>query len=69
MLVQIPEVLSVEQVRFVREKLETAGEAWVDGRATAGHQGLAYELGRLILPNSRTQPALYQRNAAESGYA
>ena len=32
MLVQIPKVLSVEQVSFVREKLDAAGEAWVDGR-------------------------------------
>ena len=63
MLVQIPKVLSVEQVRLVREKLDTAGEAWIDGRVTAGHQGapvkrnlqiaentpIAYELGDLIL--------------------
>ena len=63
MLVQIPKVLSAEQVSIVREKLDAAGEAWVDGRATAGHQGapvkrnlqiaentpIAYELGDLIL--------------------
>ena len=63
MLVQIPKVLSVEQVSFVREKLDAAGEAWIDGRVTAGHQGarvkrnlqiaentpIAYELGDLIL--------------------
>lgn len=38
MLVQIPNVLNAEQVRQAREKL-AASDAWVDGRATAGHQG------------------------------
>jgi PKHD-type hydroxylase len=38
MLVQIPKVLNAEQVRLAREKL-AATDAWVDGRATAGHQG------------------------------
>ena len=36
MLLQIPDVLTVEQVASCRELLETA--AWVDGRITAGHQ-------------------------------
>lgn len=63
MLVHIPQVLNAEQLRFVRGKLDSAGEAWVDGRATAGHQGarvkhnqqideaspLARELGDVIL--------------------
>jgi len=39
MLLQIPQVLTADRVRFLREKLETAGDAWVDGRATAGYQG------------------------------
>ncbi len=39
MLVQIPDVLDAEQVRTIRERLERAGDAWVDGRVTAGHQG------------------------------
>jgi PKHD-type hydroxylase len=38
MLVQIPKVLSADQVRQARAKL-AASDAWVDGRATAGHQG------------------------------
>jgi len=60
-IVQIPSVLTPEQVRFTRERLE--GAAWVDGAATAGYQGarvkdnrqldealpLARELGDLIL--------------------
>ena len=36
MLLQIPEVLTAEQVASCRELLETAD--WVDGRVTAGHQ-------------------------------
>ncbi|MFZ1765963.1 MAG: Fe2+-dependent dioxygenase [Candidatus Nitrotoga sp.] len=70
MLVQIPKILSVEQVRFVREKLDTAGEAWVDGRVTAGHQGapvkrnlqiaentpIAHELGDLVLAELERNP-------------
>jgi PKHD-type hydroxylase len=36
MLIQIPEVLSTEQVAQFRRELEAA--EWVDGRVTAGHQ-------------------------------
>ena len=36
MLLQIPDVLSVEQVAQVRRRLDEA--EWVDGRVTAGHQ-------------------------------
>jgi PKHD-type hydroxylase len=36
MLLQIPEVLSAEQVAAFRKVLETSN--WVDGRITAGHQ-------------------------------
>lgn len=39
MLVLIPEVLDAAQVRSLRGALDAAGSAWVDGRATAGHQG------------------------------
>ena len=41
MLIAIPDVLNAEQVQLLRERLDAAGEAWVDGRATAGHQGAA----------------------------
>jgi len=61
MLLQIPDVLSTDQVNQCRQKLEKA--EWIDGRATAGHQSvrakdnmqlpedhpLARELGDLIL--------------------
>jgi PKHD-type hydroxylase len=36
MLIQIPDVLSVEQVTEMRRRLDAAD--WVDGRVTAGHQ-------------------------------
>jgi PKHD-type hydroxylase len=36
MLIQIPDVLSVEQVAEMRRRLDAAD--WVDGRVTAGHQ-------------------------------
>jgi PKHD-type hydroxylase len=70
MLLQIPNVLSADQLRFVRERLDTAGDAWVDGRATAGyqgapvkrnqqiaeHSGVARELGDLILAALERHP-------------
>jgi len=63
MLIRVPNVLNDDQVQMVRRQLDSAGSAWVDGRATAGHQGaqvkhnlqidestgLARELGDLIL--------------------
>lgn len=36
MLIAVPEVLSKEQVREIRRRLDAA--EWVDGRVTAGHQ-------------------------------
>ncbi|MDB5807310.1 MAG: PKHD-type hydroxylase Bphy [Betaproteobacteria bacterium] len=39
MLTRIPKVLNAEQLQYMRERLAGAREAWVDGRATAGHQG------------------------------
>ena len=39
MLMRIPGLFNAEQVRLLRERLEGAGDAWVDGRVTAGHQG------------------------------
>ncbi len=63
MLIRIPEVLTADQVQLLRRRLAGAGSAWVDGRATAGHQGaqvkrnlqieedapVAHELGAIIL--------------------
>ncbi|MGS0743403.1 Fe2+-dependent dioxygenase [Glaciimonas sp. GG7] len=70
MLLQIPAVLNAEQLHLVRDKLNAAGDAWVDGRASAGHQGaqvkrnlqinehasIAIELGDLILAELERHP-------------
>lgn len=70
MLLRIPNVLNAEQLSHVREKLNTAGDAWVDGRVTAGHQGsrvksnqqiderspMAHELGDIILAALERNP-------------
>jgi len=39
MLVAIPNALNAQQLQEVRSRLEAAGQAWVDGRVTAGYQG------------------------------
>jgi PKHD-type hydroxylase len=70
MIVQLPGILSEEQVSFVRARLDAADAPWVDGRATAGHQGarvkqnqqlaestpMAKELGELILGRVERHP-------------
>lgn len=48
MLLHIPGVLSAEQVRAIRARLDKAGDAWVDGRVTAGHQGLSVKRNQQI---------------------
>jgi PKHD-type hydroxylase len=39
MLVCVPNVLDAAQIVSLRERLDRANEAWVDGRVTAGYQG------------------------------
>ena len=70
MLVQIPKILDGAQLQRLRQSLADAGDAWVDGRATAGHQGaqvkrnlqigedapLARELGGIILAALEKNP-------------
>ncbi|PXW14967.1 Fe2+-dependent dioxygenase [Paraburkholderia caballeronis] len=70
MLLQIPNVLTPEQVTAVRQRLDNAGDAWVDGRATAGYQGapvkhnqqiaehtpIARELGDVVLAALERNP-------------
>ncbi|HEY2344491.1 MAG TPA: Fe2+-dependent dioxygenase [Xanthomonadaceae bacterium] len=70
MLVQVPKLLSEEQVRAIRAKLDASDAPWVDGRATAGHQGarvkhnrqiderspLARELGDVVLAALERHP-------------
>jgi PKHD-type hydroxylase len=70
MLVQIPDVLNAEQVRTIRARLAGGGDAWVDGRVSAGHQGaqvkenlqiaeesaVARELGAIVLAAIERHP-------------
>ena len=70
MLIRVPEVLNAEQVHDVRRRLDAAGDAWVDGRVTAGHQGarvkrnlqiaenapIARELGAIVLAMLERHP-------------
>ena len=50
MLLSIPNVLTPEQVRHCRDALAAA--SWVDGRATAGHQGAQVKDNRQLPENS-----------------
>ena len=68
MLLQIPDVLSAEQIAFCRQKMAHAD--WVDGRVTAGHQSarakdneqlpeshpVAQELGEMIVQALQASP-------------
>jgi len=70
MLLRIPQVLNPEQVQMMRTRLAADDAPWVDGRATAGHQGaqvkrnlqiaedtpLARELGDIVLAALERQP-------------
>jgi PKHD-type hydroxylase len=70
MLVHIPGVLDPEQLRSFGAKLAQADAPWVDGRATAGHQGatvkrneqlaedtpMAAELGAVVDASLRRNP-------------
>jgi PKHD-type hydroxylase len=48
MLVTIASVLDDAQLRALRERLDHAGDAWVDGRVTAGWQGASVKLNQQI---------------------
>jgi PKHD-type hydroxylase len=50
MIVQVPNVLSDEQLQRARERLLAAD--WVDGLATAGHQGASVKRNRQIAEGS-----------------
>jgi len=51
-LTRIPGLLDGEQVRALRARLDAAGGAWVDGRATAGYQGAQVKRNRQIAEDS-----------------
>ncbi|WP_454766901.1 Fe2+-dependent dioxygenase [Cupriavidus campinensis] len=48
MLVRIPKVLNAEQVAAVLQQLEHAGDAWVDGRVSAGYSGAPVKFNQQI---------------------
>ena len=70
MLLQIPGVLSAEQISILRTRLDQAGDAWADGRATPGYPGppvkrthptpehtpIARELGDVVLAALERHP-------------
>lgn len=70
MLARIPQLLSATQVAEVRRAVDAADAPWVDGRATAGHQGapvkknsqieeaspLARQLGQIVLAELERNP-------------
>ncbi|MFL9923286.1 Fe2+-dependent dioxygenase [Herbaspirillum lusitanum] len=48
MLIAIPKLLDAQQLQAVRQLLEQAGPAWVDGRVTAGYQGAPVKFNQQI---------------------
>jgi PKHD-type hydroxylase len=70
MFAQIPQVLNAEELTAIRTALNGATASWVDGRVTAGHQGVrvksnqqleetsatARELGTLIVAQLERSP-------------
>ena len=48
MLVRIPQVLNAEQLAMLREQLDHAGDAWMDGRVTAGYSGAPVKFNQQI---------------------
>jgi len=54
MFVQIPEVLSGEQLAMLRTALARDTASWVDGRVTAGHQGALVKSNQQLEEGSAT---------------
>ena len=48
MLIAVPKVLNDQQLSAVRQLLDKAGAAWVDGRVTAGYQGAPVKFNQQI---------------------
>ena len=48
MMLVIPGVLDAAALRELRQLLDAAGPAWVDGRATAGHQGAEVKFNQQV---------------------
>ena len=52
MLLQIPQVLGAEPLAHLHQHLANAGEAWVDGRVTAGSQGASVKQNQQLAEQS-----------------
>ena len=52
MIVRLPGVLGEEQLALLTSKLGAADAAWIDGRATAGHQGARVKQNRQLAEGS-----------------
>jgi PKHD-type hydroxylase len=53
-LTHVPRLLDAAQTRAMRARLDAAGSDWVDGRATAGHQGAQVKRNQQIAEESAT---------------
>jgi PKHD-type hydroxylase len=54
MFMQIPQVLDAEQLGAIRTALSGNTASWVDGRATAGHQGVLVKSNQQLAEGSAT---------------
>lgn len=52
MLVHIPALLNANQLAHFRQRLDAADAPWVDGRVTAGHQGIHVKQNQQIAEGS-----------------
>ncbi len=64
MLLCIPQVLDADQLTRVRARLDAAGDGWVDGKVTAGHQGAPVKFNQQIDEHSRVARECQQIVAA-----
>ncbi|MEO8936195.1 MAG: Fe2+-dependent dioxygenase [Burkholderiaceae bacterium] len=58
MLLHVPAVLEPDTLRRIVERLDAAADDWIDGRATAGHQGAAVKRNQQIAERSKTSVEL-----------
>ncbi len=54
MLLHVPAVLDADTLHRIVERLQAVDADWVDGRATAGHQGAAVKRNQQIAEHSKT---------------
>ncbi len=64
MLLCIPNVLDAAQIVSLRERLDRANDAWVDGRVTAGYQGAPVKFNQQIEERSEVAIACQRIVAA-----